>query len=169
VTPAAECIFRKGLLRGVTMPREDDFTSSDRAFTGSLYATFPEGTWRVGLTYHFQEARSLTGAGFFFAYRFPTGFLYGRCFMLLQDRLNQRIANAIRDKIDFERAEWDTTSDAWRTRCEIAQVASFGDTERSVFIHQVIERRGTEAADEIQSQATKLRTAAIFFLASSKS
>ncbi|VVD31230.1 protein of unknown function (plasmid) [Paraburkholderia dioscoreae] len=29
--PAAECIFRKGLLRGVTMLREDDFTSSDRA------------------------------------------------------------------------------------------------------------------------------------------
>lgn len=67
--------FRKGLLRGVTMLREDDFTSSDRAFTGSLCATSPEGTWRVGLTYLFHEARSLTGAGFFFAYRFPTGFL----------------------------------------------------------------------------------------------
>jgi hypothetical protein len=89
--------------------------------------------------------------------------------MLLQDRLNQRIANAINDKIEFERAEWDTTSDAWRTRCEVARVASFCDAERSVFIHQVTERRGSAAAAEIQSQATKLRTAAIFSLASSKS
>jgi hypothetical protein len=168
VIPAAECIFRKGLLRGVTMLREDDFTSSDRAFTGSLCATSPEGTWRVGLISPFLEARSLTGAGFFFAYRFPTGFSL-EVFMLLQDRLNQRIANAIKDKIEFERAEWDTTSNAWRTRCEVARVASFSDAERSVFIHQVTERRGVAAAGEIQSQATKLRTAAIFFLASSKS
>ncbi|CAN7786310.1 hypothetical protein LJR034_008683 [Caballeronia sp. LjRoot34] len=89
--------------------------------------------------------------------------------MLLQDRLNQRIATAIKDKIEFERAEWETTSNAWRTRCEAARVASFSDAERSVFIHQVTERRGSAAAGEIQSQATKLRTAAIFFLASSKS
>ena len=166
--PAAECIFRKGLLRGVTMLREDDFTSSDRAFTGSLCATSSEGTWRVGLIPPFLEARSLIGAGFFFAYRVPTGFSL-EVFMLLQDRLNQRIANAIKDKIEFERAEWDTTSTAWRTRCEVARVASFSDAERSVFIHHVTERRGSAAAGEIESQATKLRTAAIFFLASSKS
>jgi hypothetical protein len=41
----------------------------------------------------------------------------------------------------------------------------FSDTERSVFIHHVSERRGSAAAHEIESQAETLRTNAIFFLA----
>jgi hypothetical protein len=85
--------------------------------------------------------------------------------MLLPNRLDLRIAEAIRNQIDTERADSDTTSDAWRSRCEIANVAMFSDAERSVFIHHVSERRGSVAAHEIESQATTLRTNAIFFLA----
>jgi hypothetical protein len=90
-------------------------------------------------------------------------------FILLQNRLNQRIANAIKHKIESERLEWDTKSTAWKTRCEIAQVAMFSDEERTTFIHHVTEQRGSDAAHEIQSGAAKLRTAAIFFLASKTS
>jgi hypothetical protein len=89
--------------------------------------------------------------------------------MLLQNRLNQRIAKAIKHKIDSERLEWDTKSTAWKTRCEIVQVAMFSDEERTTFIHHVTEQRGSDAAHEIQSGAAKLRTAAIFFLASKTS
>ncbi|TFE36908.1 hypothetical protein E2553_45600 [Paraburkholderia dipogonis] len=85
--------------------------------------------------------------------------------MLLPDRLNERIAEAIKLQIDNERGASDTASDAWRSRCEIARVAMFSDTERSVFIHHVSERRGSVAAREIESQASTLRTNAIFFLA----
>lgn len=149
------------------MLREDDFTSSDRAFTGSLCATSPEGTWRVGLL-PIREARSLTGAGFFFVCRFRRTFITG-VLMLLQNRLNQRIANAIKNKIESERLEWDTESTAWKTRCEIAQVAMYSDQERTTFIHHITEKRGSDAAHEIESGAAKLRTAAIFFLASKTS
>jgi hypothetical protein len=89
--------------------------------------------------------------------------------MLLQNRLNQRIAAAIKHKIDVERLEWDTESSEWKTRCEIAQVAMFSDKERTAFIHHVTEQRGSGAAHEIEAGVTKLRTAAIFFLASTKS
>jgi len=41
----------------------------------------------------------------------------------------------------------------------------FSDAERSVFTHHVSERRGSVAANEIESQAKALRTNAIFFLA----
>jgi hypothetical protein len=86
--------------------------------------------------------------------------------MLLQNRLNQRIVSAIKNKIDVERLEWDTESAEWKTRCEIAQVAMFSDGERTTFIHHVTEKRGSAAAHEIEAGAAKLRTAAIFFLAS---
>jgi hypothetical protein len=89
--------------------------------------------------------------------------------MLLQNRLNHRIADVIRHKIQSEREESDTESAEWKTRCEIAQVAMFSDGERTTFIHHVCEKRGSNAAHEIESGATKLRTAAIFFLASTKS
>lgn len=85
--------------------------------------------------------------------------------MLLPDRLDQRIAEAIKHQIENERAVSDTSSDAWRSRCEIAQVAMYSDAQRSVFIHHVSERRGSAAAREIDSQASTLRTNAIFFLA----
>jgi hypothetical protein len=85
--------------------------------------------------------------------------------MLLHDRLNERIAEAIKLQLDNERGALDTTSDAWRSRCEVAKVAMFSDAQRSVFIHHVSERRGNVAAREMESQATALRTNAIFFLA----
>ena len=85
--------------------------------------------------------------------------------MLLPDRLNQRIAEAIKHQINTEREQADTTSPVWRERCEVARVAMFSDAERSVFISHVTERRGSAAAREMQSQAETLRTNAIFFLA----
>jgi phage baseplate assembly protein W len=93
------------------------------------------------------------------------GFSQLEVFMLLPDRLDDRIAEAIKHQIDNERAASDTSSDAWRSRCEVARVAMFSDAERSVFIHHVSERRGNVAAREIESQASTLRTNAIFFLA----
>ena len=85
--------------------------------------------------------------------------------MLLPDRLNQRIAEAITHQINTEREQADTTSPVWRERCEVARVAMFSDAERSVFISHVSERRGSAAAREMQSRAETLRTNAIFFLA----
>ena len=85
--------------------------------------------------------------------------------MLLPDRLDQRIAEAIKHQINDERSVSDTASEAWRSRCEAATVAMFSDSERSVFIHHVSERRGSSAAHGIESQAETLRTNAIFFLA----
>jgi phage baseplate assembly protein W len=86
-------------------------------------------------------------------------------FMLLSDRLNQRIAEAIKHQINHERDQADTSSAVWRARCEVAQVAMFSDAERSVFIHHVSERRGNATARAMQSQAETLRADAIFFLA----
>lgn len=85
--------------------------------------------------------------------------------MLLHDRLNERIAEAIKLQLDNERGALETTPDAWRSRCEVAKVAMYSDAQRSVFIHHVSERRGSAAAQEIESQASTLRTNAIFFLA----
>ncbi|MEM5289458.1 hypothetical protein QEN71_43655 (plasmid) [Paraburkholderia sabiae] len=84
---------------------------------------------------------------------------------MLPDRLDQRIAEAIKHQLADERGVSDTTSEAWRSRCEAATVAMFSDAERSVFIHRVSERRGSAAAHEIESHAETLRTNAIFFLA----
>jgi phage baseplate assembly protein W len=86
-------------------------------------------------------------------------------FMSLPDRLNQRIAEAIKNQIEDERDSVDTASAVWRERCEVARVAMFCDAERSVFISHVSERRGSAAAKEMQSQVETLRTNAIFFLA----
>ncbi|GJH30663.1 hypothetical protein CBA19CS42_39125 [Caballeronia novacaledonica] len=85
--------------------------------------------------------------------------------MLLPDRLNQRIAEAITHQINTEREQADTSSPVWRERCEVARVAMFSDAERSVFISHISERRGSAAARAMQSQAESLRTNAIFFLA----
>ncbi|KMZ11431.1 hypothetical protein BHUM_05409c [Candidatus Burkholderia humilis] len=85
--------------------------------------------------------------------------------MLLPDRLNQRIAEAIKLQIDHERDRADTTSVVWRERCEVVRVVMFSDTERSVFISHISQRRGSAAARAMQSQAETLRTDAIFFLA----
>jgi len=85
--------------------------------------------------------------------------------MLLPNRLDQRIAEAITNQIDQEREHANTASPQWRARCEVARVAMYSDAERSVFIHHVSERRGSGAAREMQSQVETLRTNAIFFLA----
>ncbi|MDR5826094.1 hypothetical protein [Caballeronia sp. LZ043] len=84
---------------------------------------------------------------------------------MLPDRLNLRIAEAIKRQIDHEREQADTTSADWRARCEVARVAMFSDSERSDFIQHVSERRGSAAAREMQTQAETPRTNAIFFLA----
>jgi hypothetical protein len=84
---------------------------------------------------------------------------------LLPDRLDQRIADAISQTIDQERANADTASPAWRQRCEVARVAMYSDPERRVFISHVAERRGEAAAHELEQSASEMRTTAIFFLA----
>lgn len=84
---------------------------------------------------------------------------------MLPDRIDQRIAEAISRTIDEERANADTTSPAWRQRCEVAQVAKYSDPERRVFLSHVAERRGEAAAHELEQSAGELRTTAIFFLA----
>ena len=84
--------------------------------------------------------------------------------MLLPDRLDQRIAEAIKNQIANERNTADISSDAWRSRCEIAMLAMMSDAERSVFIHHISERRGSVGAKEIESQARALRTIVIYFL-----
>ncbi|WP_235028284.1 DUF7696 family protein [Caballeronia choica] len=86
-------------------------------------------------------------------------------FMLLPDRLNQRIAEAIKHQITYERDQADTSSAVWRARCEVAQAAMLSDADRSIFIHHISERRGSAAARDMQSQAETLRTNAISFLA----
>lgn len=85
--------------------------------------------------------------------------------MLLGNRLNTRIAETIKTQIAQERLQSNTETAEWRARCEVAQVAMYSDAERATFIHHITERRGADAAREIHSQATTLRTSAIFFLA----
>ncbi|WP_277184402.1 hypothetical protein [Caballeronia sp. BR00000012568055] len=84
---------------------------------------------------------------------------------MLPDRLDQRIAEAIKYQIDNEREQADTTSAFWRERCEVERVAMFSDAQRAVFISHVSVRRGSAVAHEMRSQAKTLRTHAIFFLA----
>ena len=84
--------------------------------------------------------------------------------MSLPDRLNQRIAEAIKHQITHERDQADTSSAVWRARCEVAQAAMLSDADRSIFIHHISDR-GSAAARDMQSQAETLRTNAISFLA----
>ncbi|WP_238554677.1 DUF7696 family protein [Paraburkholderia hospita] len=93
------------------------------------------------------------------------GFLNWRCLCCYPTASINALPRAIKHQINDERTVSDTTSEAWRSRCEAATVAMFSDTERSFFIHHVSERRGSAAAHEIESQAKTLRTNAIFFLA----
>jgi len=85
--------------------------------------------------------------------------------MLLGNRLNQRIAETIKEQIAHERVQSNTDTAEWRARCEVAQVAMYSDAERTTFIHHITEKRGVDAARELQSRAATLRTSAIFFLA----
>jgi hypothetical protein len=84
---------------------------------------------------------------------------------LLPNRLEQRIAEAISHTIEQERASADTASPAWRQRCEVAPVATYGDSARRVFLSHIAERRAEAAAHELDESASELRTTAFFFLA----
>jgi len=85
--------------------------------------------------------------------------------LLLPDRLNARIAEAISDRIAEERASADTASPVWQQRCEVARIAAYSDPERRVFLSHIAEVRGEAAATELEHSASQLRTSAIFFLA----
>ena len=84
---------------------------------------------------------------------------------MLPDRLDERIAEAINHTIAEERATADTSSPAWRARCEVARIAKYSDPDRRVFLSHIAERRGDAAAHELEQSASELRTTAIFFLA----
>ena len=85
--------------------------------------------------------------------------------MLLPNCLDQRIADAISSTIESERASTDTTTGAWRARCEVAQIAMLADSERRVFLSHIATRRGEAAASNLEQSAGEMRTSAIFFLA----
>ncbi|TDN59012.1 hypothetical protein B0G77_8196 [Paraburkholderia sp. BL10I2N1] len=84
---------------------------------------------------------------------------------MLPDRLDARIAETISNTIAQERASADTASPAWRERCEVAQIATFSDTERRIFLSHIAERRGDATAMDLEQAARNMRTTAIFFLA----
>ena len=50
------------------------------------------------------------------------------------NRLNQRIAETIKEQIAHERVQSNTDTAEWRARCEVAQVAMYSDAERTTFI-----------------------------------
>ncbi|NIE81852.1 MULTISPECIES: hypothetical protein [unclassified Burkholderia] len=83
---------------------------------------------------------------------------------MLPNRLNSRIADVISQTIAEERSTTDTTSPAWRERCEVAQVAMFTDNERRIFLTSIATRRGEAAASVLEQSADALRTQAIFKL-----
>ncbi len=85
--------------------------------------------------------------------------------MLLPNSLDQRIADTISHAIDDERKTADTTSPAWRERCESAQIAMLADSERRVFLSHIATRRGEAAASNLEQSARTMRTTAIFILA----
>ena len=85
--------------------------------------------------------------------------------MLLPNGLDQRIADTISNTIEGERKTADTTSHAWRARCEVAQIAMLADSERRVFLSHIATRRGETAASNLEQSASEMRTSAIFFLA----
>ncbi|MDR8093177.1 hypothetical protein KPB05_37610 [Burkholderia gladioli] len=84
---------------------------------------------------------------------------------MLPNRLNSRIADVITQTIAEERSATDTTSPAWRQRCEVAQVAMFTDSDRRIFLSSIANRRGEAAARALEQSADALRTKAIFQLA----
>lgn len=85
--------------------------------------------------------------------------------MLLPDGLDQRIADTISSTIESERANTDTTTLAWRARCEVAQIAMLADSERRVVLSHIATRRGEAATSNLAQSASEMRTSAIFFLA----
>ncbi|EDT42945.1 hypothetical protein [Burkholderia ambifaria] len=84
---------------------------------------------------------------------------------MLPNRLNSRIADVISQTIAEERSAPDTTSPAWRERCEVAQVAMFTDSDHRIFLSSIAHRRGEAAANALEQSADALRTQAIFKLA----
>ncbi|KGW81042.1 DUF7696 family protein [Burkholderia pseudomallei] len=84
---------------------------------------------------------------------------------MLPNRLNSRIADVISQTITEERSAADTTSPAWRERCEVAQVAMFTDSDRRILLSSIAQRRGEAAANALEQSADALRTQAIFKLA----
>ncbi|MBB2984238.1 DUF7696 family protein [Paraburkholderia tropica] len=85
--------------------------------------------------------------------------------MLLPNSIDQRIADAISSTIDGERTAADTTSPAWRERCETAQIAMLADSERRVVLSHIATHRGEAAASNLAQSASEMRTSAIFILA----
>lgn len=83
---------------------------------------------------------------------------------MLPDHLDERIAEAIRERLARERSASDTGSPAWRERCEAATIAMLGDADRLVFLSHVATSRGDAAANGLQQSADQMRTAAIFIL-----
>lgn len=84
---------------------------------------------------------------------------------MLPNRLDARIAEVIRNRISDERAVTDTTSAAWRTQCEVAEIAMLSEPERRVFLTHIAQRRGDAAALGLAQSATHWRTTAIYSLA----
>lgn len=84
---------------------------------------------------------------------------------MLPDRLDTRIAEAIKSQVDAERTVADTASPSWRQRCEVAHVAALSDDARRVFLTHIAECRGKAVAAELEQSASSMRTSAIFSLA----
>lgn len=85
--------------------------------------------------------------------------------MLLSSSVDQRIADTISRTIESERATNDTTTPAWRARCEVAQIAMLADSERRVVLSHIATHRGEAAASNLAQSASQMRTSAIFILA----
>ncbi|MFP3709574.1 hypothetical protein SB783_36790 [Paraburkholderia sp. SIMBA_009] len=85
--------------------------------------------------------------------------------MLLPSSIDQRIADTISTAIEGERTTADTTSPAWRARCETAQIAMLADSERRVVLSHIATRRGEAVASNLAQSASEMRTSAIFILA----
>ncbi|QGZ67033.1 DUF7696 family protein [Paraburkholderia acidisoli] len=85
--------------------------------------------------------------------------------MLLSSSVDQRIADTISSTIESERATNDTTTRAWRARCEVAQIAMLADGERRVVLSHIATHRGEAAASNLAQSASQMRTSAIFILA----
>lgn len=83
---------------------------------------------------------------------------------MLPSRIDVRIADTISQTIDSERATTDTSTGAWRERCEVAQIAMLADSERRVVLSHIATRRGEAAASNLAQSASEMRTSAIFIL-----
>ncbi|KVK86660.1 DUF7696 family protein [Burkholderia sp. MSMB1498] len=84
---------------------------------------------------------------------------------MLPNRLDSRIADVISQTIAEERSATDTTSPAWRARCEVAQVAMFTDSDRRIFLSSIAHRRGEAAAHALEQSVDALRAQVIIKLA----